>query len=630
MSTFNDTQNQILPYKECKDIYRTTTLGKRIVEGLPNFAMSTQREIDIHKAPPEAIEKFKETASEMKQDEAIKKTIYNARIYGTGGLYIAMYDEEKEEDDFTTKPTFEDAYKYKIKFTVFDPLNISGARVDLDPLSFHFLEVVDIQVNSKKIPKKRIAISHALEPLYLDTRTSLIPYSPPSVFYNMVELLKQYDDAIKSIGDLLYKAGAIIYKYPVKSKLTGVTLDAITASGNILEQKRSGEVISISNDSTVEDFPIANLNGLIDSINKLEDDITKALSDTPVSILFDRNLSNGFSEGDKDKETVISTIESFRENKLTPLYNLTDYYIMLKAWDRAFIDEMRYKYSEYKDKTDNEIFRSWVDNFKFTYGNLFPEPESVIQDNNAKKLDNLLKAQQLGANPADLQEEVNESEIFKNEMELNPQNMEVNEDDEEMFDYNNNLNSEIKADSDNNFKEELHIRDEDGKFAKGTQSEKESEESRKEENDNEDLSEEEKQKEIKEKIEKLKDIDWRKDNILPNFPKYFLDEYGLEDKPILLKKNIIEKNKLNHPDITEEEARRIIGNALYKPETILKANHEKPTYHNFISRTDDKHSDIVLLELSDEKENYEIINYHIIKNRQREQKEKLDKIIKNS
>ncbi|WP_288550774.1 phage portal protein [uncultured Brachyspira sp.] len=638
MSTFNDTQNQILPYKECKDIYRTTTLGKRIVEGLPNFAMSTQREIDIHKAPPEAIEKFKETASEMKQDEAIKKTIYNARIYGTGGLYIAMYDEEKEEDDFTTKPTFEDAYKYKIKFTVFDPLNISGARVDLDPLSFHFLEVVDIQVNSKKIPKKRIAISHALEPLYLDTRTSLIPYSPPSVFYNMVELLKQYDDAIKSIGDLLYKAGAIIYKYSVKSKLTGVTLDAITASSNILEQKRSGEVISISNDSTVEDFPIANLNGLIDSINKLEDDITKALSDTPVSILFDRNLSNGFSEGDKDKETVISTIESFRENKLTPLYNLTDYYIMLKAWDRAFIDEMRYKYSEYKDKTDNEIFRSWAENFKFKYGNLFPEPESVIQDNNAKKLDNLLKAQQLGANPADLQEELNESEIFKNEMELNPQNMGGNEYDEEMFDYNN-INSEIKADAspippgtewktlESNGE---HPRDEDGKFAKGTQSEKESEESKKEENNNEDVSKEEKQKEIEEKIEKLKEIDWTKDNTLPNFPKYFLDEYGLEDKPILLKKNIIEKNKLNHPDITEEEARRIIGNALYKPETILKANHEKPTYHNFISRTDDKHSDIVLLELSDEKENYEIINYHIIKNRQREQKEKLDKIIKNS
>ena len=642
MSFFRDGKNPILSYDECKNIYRTATLGKRIVEGLPNFAMSAEREIDIHKAPPEAIEKFKETADEMKQDEAIKRTIYNSRIYGTGALYVAMYDEEKEEDDFTTKPTFENAHKYKMKFTVMDPLNISGSRVDLDPLSFHFLQVIDIQVNSKQIPKKRIAVSHALEPLYLDSRTSLIPFSPPSVFYNMVELLKQYDDAIKSIGDLLYKAGAIIYKYPAKAKLNGVTIDAITASKQILEQKRSGEVISISADSSIEDFPIANLSGLIESINKLEDDITKALNDTPASILFDKSLSNGFSEGDKDKETEISIIESFRENKLTPLYNLTDYYVMLKAWDSAFIDDMRYKYSEYKDKTDSEIFRSWAENFKFQYGNLFPEPESVTQDNNAKKLDNLLKAQQLGANSADLQEELNESEIFKNEMELEPQGMggmEGAEDDEAMFDYSKN-NSEdeanfnkppsvsgIKADT-NNFKEEEHERDKDGKFTKGSGEDNKQED--KEETNNEDSSEEKQkeEKEIKEKIEQLEKIDWTKDNTLPNLNKNTLKELNLEDKPVLLKKNIIEKNKASHPDITEEEAKRIIGNALYRPEVILKANIDKPAYHNFISRTDDKHNDLVLLELSDEKENYEIVNYHVIKNRQREQKENLDKTIK--
>ena len=476
MSFFRDGKNSILSYDECKNIYRTATLGKRIVEGLVNFAMSAEREIDIHKAPPEAIEKFKETADEMKQDEAIKRTIYNSRIYGTGALYVAMYDEEKEEDDFTTKPTFENAHKYKMKFTVMDPLNISGSRVDLDPLSFTFLQVIDVQVGSKQIPKKRIAVSHALEPLYLDSRTSLIPFSPPSVFYNMAALLNQYDDAIKSIGDLLYKAGAIIYKYPAKGKFNGVSVDAIEMSKKILEQKRSGEVISISADSTIEDFPISNLSGLIESINKLEDDITKALNDTPASILFDKSLSNGFSEGDKDKETEISIIESFRENKLTPLYNLTDYYVMLKAWDSAFIDDMRYKYSEYQDKTDSEIFRSWAENFKFQYGNLFPEPESVTQDNNAKKLDNLLKAQQLGANPADLQEELNESEIFKNEMELDspPQGMDGMEGEEEndLFDYTQNEavqnDSTIKADSDNNFKEEEHPRDEDGKFTKGS------------------------------------------------------------------------------------------------------------------------------------------------------------------
>ena len=70
---------------------------------------------------------------------------------------------------------------------------------------------------------------------------------------------------------------------------------------------------------------------------------------------------------------------------------------------------------------------------------------------------------------------------------------------------------------------------------------------------------------------------------------------------------------------------RVVGNALYKPETILKANPNKPTYHNFISRTDDKHSDIVLLELSDEKENYEVINYHIINNPARDRKVNIHK-----
>ena len=640
MSFFRDGKNTILSYDECKNIYRTATLGKRIVEGLPNFAMSAEREIDIHKAPPEAIEKFKETADEMKQDEAIKRTIYNSRIYGTGALYVAMYDEEKEEDDFTTKPTFENAHKYKMKFTVMDPLNISGSRVDLDPLSFTFLQVIDVQVGSKQIPKKRIVVSHALEPLYQDSRTSLIPFSPPSVFYNMAALLNQYDDAIKSIGDLLYKAGAIIYKYPAKAKLNGVTIDAITASKQILEQKRSGEVISISADSTIEDFPISNLSGLIESINKLEDDITKALNDTPASILFDKSLSNGFSEGDKDKETEISIIESFRENKLTPLYNLTDYYVMLKAWDSAFIDDMRYKYSEYQDQTDSEIFRSWAENFKFQYGSLFPEPESVTQDNNAKKLDNLLKAQQLGANPADLQEELNESEIFKNEMELDSQGGMEGEEENDLFDYTQNEavqnDSTIKADSDAysghspNFKEEEHKRDKDGKFTKKGSGEDNKQEN-KEETNNEDSSEEKQkeEKEIKEKIEQLEKIDWTKDNTLPNFPKSFLKKQGLEDKPILLKKNIIERNKQQHPDITEEQAIRILGNSLYRTEAILKGKSKRPDYYNLITRIDNNYNDLVTVELSNEKDNYEIVHFFIIRNTTRKKYEDDDTELKN-
>lgn len=413
-------KQDILSYNTCKDIYRTSVMGKRVVEALVNFSLSAEREISIQKAPPEALERFNITAKQMKQKEAIKRTIYNARIYGTGALYVALHHIAKDEDDFITKPNFDNVSDFEIFFNVLDPQNISGSVVDTNPLSSTFLQLIDIKVDNQIVPRKRIAVSHAVEPLYLDQRTSLIPYSPPSVFYNMIDLLKDYDASIEALDNLLYKAGAIIYKYP-NQKFSGITLDAVKKSAEILEQKRNGGVIAITEKCTVEDFPINNVNGLIESVNKLEDAITKALNDTPASLLFDKSLSNGFSEGDKDKETEISIIEAFRENKLTPLYTLTDYYVMLKAFDNDFINEMKDKYNDFKDKTNAQIFYEWTNSFKYEFGNLFPEPESLIIENATKKLDNLLKLQQLGANTADIEAELNESGIFKQEIDLDGQ-----------------------------------------------------------------------------------------------------------------------------------------------------------------------------------------------------------------
>lgn len=94
--------------------------------------------------------------------------------------------------------------------------------------------------------------------------------------------------------------------------------------------------MAVSNKSDLVDFPINNVSGLIQAIDKLEEAITKALNDTPASILFDKNLSHGLSEGTEDMKSVVMAIESFREEKLKPLYNLTDFYVMLKAWNNAF------------------------------------------------------------------------------------------------------------------------------------------------------------------------------------------------------------------------------------------------------------------------------------------------------
>ncbi len=159
------------------------------------------------------------------------------------------------------------------------------------------------------------------------------------------------------------------------------------------------------------------------------------------------------------------------------------------------------------------------------------------------------------------------------------------------------------------WKEDQHKRDENGRFAKtdGGSS----------------ATSFESDKEIQAKIDSLKNIDWNKDNILPSLSKLVLEKYGLKDKPILLKKNIINRNRIQHSDISDSDAVRILGNALYKTEVVLKGNNNKYAYHNFITRTDDEHSDLVLVELSDEKEHYEIVHYFVVRNKSRKELEKI-------
>lgn len=202
-----------------------------------------------------------------------------------------------------------------------------------------------------------------------------------------------------------------------------------------MEQKANGAVISIQNDADINDFPLSNVNGLIEAVNKLEDAITKALNDTPASILFDRRLANGFGDGDKDKETEIQIVNTFRQNKIKPLYDLTDYYVMLCSWTDDFINEIKDKYTDLKKYSNIQLFQKWKEDFVFEFGNLYPEPESITIENNSKKLDNLLKLQQLGANKSDIEAELNEDRIFKNDIDLDGEAQQF-EDEDDKIDYN--------------------------------------------------------------------------------------------------------------------------------------------------------------------------------------------------
>ena len=173
----------------------------------------------------------------------------------------------------------------------------------------------------------------------------------------------------------------------------------------------------------------------------------------------------------------------------------------------------------------------------------------------------------------------------------------------------------------NEFKESEHPRDKDGKF---TSSGKGNFTSVAEATGESETT----SSEINAKIEKLSNIDWNKDNILPNLNKETLKKYGFKDKKIRLKKDIIDRNNNEHSDITKEAAIRILGNALYKPESILKANKEKSSYYHFITQTNDEYSDLVLVDVSETEEYYDIIHYFVVRNKSRRRLERLDKNIK--
>lgn len=601
---FND--NSILTREECIEIYRRTTMGKRVAESLVNFAMSVEREINIQEAEPEVVEEFKKVSKELKQDNSIKSTLIMSRVMGVAGLFVAIRDKETLQEDHKIVPTFNEIDNYDIKFNVMDKLPLSGTVIETRPLSFNFLDIKKISIGTNTISKKRIALSMPNTPIYLENTSDLIPYSAPSVYYNMVRLLDEYEEAIYCLSILLYKAGVITYKYEPNGKMAGVKIDAEMRSKEIIDQIRNGQVLAVSNKTDLVDFPINNVSGLIQAIDKLEEAITKALNDTPASILFDKNLSHGLSEGTEDMKSVIMAIESFREEKLKPLYNLTDFYVMLVAWNNAFTKEIQLKYPEkYAGWTLDKMRRSWVESFSFEFGNLFPEPESEKLRKNSMYLDNLLKVKQLGGLTSDIQAELNESKIFNNDIELDEtqaQNMGM----ESSFDSGGfekqGFNKPPQVDSIGGLKvddaefEEEHPRDEDGKFVKGNGKNN--------------------SKEIQEKIDKLKSIDWGKDNTLPNFPKSFLEEYELEDKPILLKKNIIDRNFYDrHKDIDKEKAIKILGNALYKTNDIFYGREDRPNYYNFIHYADDGRNDLVLVEIEDTKENYEIVHFYRLNKR---------------
>ncbi len=102
---------------------------------------------------------------------------------------------------------------------------------------------------------------------------------------------------------------------------------------------------------------------------------------------------------------------------------------------------------------------------------------------------------------------------------------------------------------------------------------------------------------------------------LLNIPSNVRIAIGAADKPVIIKKNIFERNSISHSDLTPAQSREILQSALYNPD-IYGQNQKTTKPHNWVViNTKDKagKNRLVLLEVNQNKDNVEIVHWHYIR-----------------
>jgi len=100
---------------------------------------------------------------------------------------------------------------------------------------------------------------------------------------------------------------------------------------------------------------------------------------------------------------------------------------------------------------------------------------------------------------------------------------------------------------------------------------------------------------------------------LPPIPGKTLKLLKKKQKPVVLKQEIIRKNKTNHPEISLAEYKELLFSGLYEPQEVLQPNFKnKPKYFNFIAYAEK--NNVVVVELAEEKRRYEIVGFFRINN----------------
>ena len=104
---------------------------------------------------------------------------------------------------------------------------------------------------------------------------------------------------------------------------------------------------------------------------------------------------------------------------------------------------------------------------------------------------------------------------------------------------------------------------------------------------------------------------------LPKIPVRVDKAIGAGGKPLIIKKNIFEKNARDHRDLKPSQSREILKTALYTPD-LYGQNQQVSRPYNYVvisTKGADGKNKLVLLEVNNGKENVEIVHWHYIRDK---------------
>ena len=398
-------RNGRLEYTECARLYRYWPLGRRLAERIVSKAFSVEREISFgYGVPHEIIEEFKRVSKETAQDDAIKQAAILARIYGQAVLYAAS-DKEKLYEPLTNKK----AQNGRLKFKAGDPLAIQ-VTVNQNPQLLNFLYPERVEIGGSEISPQRATVLMNGIPMYLQYSGSSYSYGGRSVYENQLPIIRAWAQTLRSMGRISDRASGI-YAFFSRFKKGGLEVNSAQKSLELIKTLSDTGGVAMGADDRVEVPTTSGIGDLESLMQRIEREVVTA-SDTPLSVLLDERLANGFGNGTEDFKTIIQDIDAYRNQYLRPLYEFSDIFVMWRAFTKPFLQKIIAENPKYQGYTPTSLRMELINNFSFEFGNLYPASRKEEAETKSLLLDVAAKAVSVGVTSSDIETFLNDEKVM--------------------------------------------------------------------------------------------------------------------------------------------------------------------------------------------------------------------------